>query len=116
MDGDISCKQTKGFCGEALPLLFGRHDDAYLGTMVLGIVVLQIDEAYAYAISLLDDKPQLPVVEEVVRALGYVLLEGEVRERHEGLSTRPQLCVILNEIHQVEVFRLDSSQLQLTAL
>ena len=92
-------------------MLFGHDYNAHFSSMVLGIIVLQIDEAYTHTVGFLDDETQLPIVEKVVCALGNVLFEGIMREWHRCLPAAPQLGIVLDEIHEVEVFRLDSSQL-----
>ena len=78
-------KQTKGFAGIAQPLLLWNHNDSHFSTMMLRVILLQIDKANANAIGRFNDEPKLTVVEEVVAALGDVLLEGKMGEGNGGL-------------------------------
>ena len=109
-------KQTKGIAGIAQPLLFRNHNDSHFGTMMLRVVLLQIDKTYAVSVGSFKNETKLAVVEKVVSTLGDILLEGIVLERHGSLSELPQLSIVLDEIHQVEVFGLYRSQFQLVTL
>ena len=112
MRGSIFGKQTESFGGNALALLLWDNHDAHFGPLVQRLVVLQIDETDAAAIGRLDDEAKLTVAEDVVAALGNVLLQGEMGERNRSLAQRPQRGVVLYEVHQVEVLRLNCPQSQ----
>ena len=84
--------------------------------MMLRVVLLQIDKTDAVSVGSFKNETKLAVVEEVVCALGNILLEGIVRERHGSLSELPQPGIVLDKIHQVEVFGLYRSQFQLVTL
>ena len=116
MRRDIPRKQTKRFGGEALSLLLRHNDDSHLCPMMQRVVALQVNEAHANAIGLLNDKTELAVMEEVIGALSNKLSQSIVGERHRSLSTRPKLRVVLDEIHQVEVLGFHRSQFQLVTL
>lgn len=116
MRRDIPRKQTKRFGGKALSLLLRHNDDSNLCPMMQRVIALQVNEAHANAIGLLNDKTELAVMEEIIGALSNKLSQSIVGERHRSLSTRPKLRVVLDEIHQVEVLGFHRSQFQLVTL
>lgn len=108
--GAVFAQQRECLGGQPLPLPLGQEDDAHLGPQVAGMEVLEVDEALDNAVGSLDDEPQLTVLVDVVLTLGNKLPEGIGREGGGGLALGPQAGVVLDEVHQVEVFGFGGPQ------
>ena len=96
--------------GITLPAEVVEDDKTEFGTTVGGIEIDKVDNADSLSLGVVDHHPYLTVGIDVVGDVGHIVVEHIAGIGHIRRADIPEADVVLDAIEQIEVFRLDGSQ------